>query len=124
MTSPAFTPILYLKAGCPHCLRLRLFLLEADLLNRVDLHEFIPGTSGEHEVRGALEGRLEKVTFPAAETAPGEVIADSAAIVAHLAASHGIDPGTLPTYTAYIDGIYARYAQCRRELAALRQGSD
>jgi hypothetical protein len=108
MTDTPFTPTIFVKQDCPFCLKLRIFLLESGLLDTVTLREFVPGTDDEAAIRAELDGRVEKITFPTAELAPGEYLSDSDAIIARLAGPHRVDPATLPTYRAYLDGPLKR----------------
>lgn len=86
-----FMPVVYLKAGCPFCLKLRLMLLEAGLTGSVEIRQFIPGHAEEKAVRNELESHLEKITFPAAQVAPGQFLTDSAVIIAHFATAAHLD---------------------------------
>ncbi len=61
-----FKPTLYLKKGCPFCFKLRLALLEADLLGDVDIEEFAEGTTQQTTIRNELSGHFDKVSFPSA----------------------------------------------------------
>lgn len=49
-----FTPVIYLKAGCPYCFKLRLALLEAGLMDRVAFQEFEADTQEERRIRTEL----------------------------------------------------------------------
>lgn len=108
MSDIAFKPTVFVKQDCPFCLKLRIFLLEAGLLDSVSLREFVPGTPEEAAIRAELDGKVEKITFPTAELAPGDYLSDSDAIVARLADAHGVDTDALPTYRAYLDGPLKR----------------
>lgn len=49
-----FKPVIYLKAGCPYCFKLRLALLEAGLMDRVAFQEFDADTQEERRIRTEL----------------------------------------------------------------------
>jgi hypothetical protein len=119
MTDASFTPVLYVKPGCPFSLKVRLFLLEAGLLDKIQLR----GASAEdHEaVRAELASAVEKVSFPTAQVAPGRYLQDSDAIVAHFAKDAGIDPGTLPTFRAYVEGPFQSLMSLYRENMELKK---
>ncbi len=121
MTETPFTPVVYLKAGCPFCLKVRLFLLEAGQLDRVVLREFVPGTEEETEIRGLLGPLVEKITFPTAELTPGTFTTESDAIVAHFAERAGVDPGALPTYQSYLTGVFKNLGALYRENMDLKK---
>ena len=120
MSEAGFVPTLYLKAGCPFCLKVRLFLLESGQLGEVSIREFSTGTPEEAEIRGVLAPVLEKVSFPTAELSPGKYLADSDGIVAHFAAKAGVDPAELPTYRSYMDGVFQRLRTLFKENQELK----
>lgn len=115
-----FIPTLYFKAGCPFCLKVRLFLLESGQLDQVRIREFSPGTPEEAEIRGLLGPVLEKVSFPTAELSPGRYLADSDGIIAHFAEKAGVDPSELPTYRSYVDGAFQRIRTLFKENQELK----
>jgi glutathione S-transferase len=116
----AFTPTVYLKQGCPFCLKLRIFLLEAGLSDRVTLIE--APTPDEHQaLADELTAKMGKASFPSAEIAPGEYLAESDALVAHFAEVASADPERLPTYRTYVDGVFPRLQQLYRENIDLKQ---
>lgn len=108
MSESTFKPVLFLKQHCPFCLKLRIFLLEANLLDFVSLREFLPDSDHEQTIRAELEGKIEKITFPTAELTPGEYRSDSDGIITRLAEKVGIDTAMLPTYRSYVDGAFKR----------------
>jgi glutathione S-transferase len=116
--SDPFVPVLYLKHNCPHCLKVRLFLLEADLLNRFVLREFVPGDHQEEAIRGELAPHFDKVTFPTLQYAPGHYMHDSDAIIAWIAGERGIDRAALPIFTTYAKSVLPKYMEARKALKA------
>lgn len=121
MTEAPFTPVVFLKAGCPFCLKVRLFLLEAGQLDQVVLRTFVPGSSEEAEIRDRLGPAVEKVTFPAAELAPGAFTTESDAIVAHFADRAGVAADALPTYQSYLTGVFKTLQALYRENLELKK---
>jgi glutathione S-transferase len=121
MTETPFTPVLFLKAGCPFCLKVRLFLLEAGELDRVALREFVPGTAEETEIRELLAPVVEKGSFPTAELTPGSFTTESDAIVAFFAKRAGAAPGDLPTYQSYLTGVFKNLGTLYRENINLKK---
>jgi glutathione S-transferase len=120
MSASDFTPIVYVKHGCPFCLKLRLFLLEAGLLDQVKFIE--AATPESHQVLvDDLTAKNGKASFPAAEIEPGEYLADSDALVVHFAKMAGLDPEHLPTYQAYVGGVFPRLHQIYRENMDLKK---
>ncbi len=120
MSEASFTPIVYVRTGCPFCLKLRLFLLESRLLDRVTLRE---GQTPEEHQRLAdhLTERLGKASFPSAEIAPNEYLGDSDTLVAYFARESGVEPDGLPTYQAYVGGVMPQLQQLYRENIELKQ---
>jgi hypothetical protein len=115
-----FRPVVYLKDLCPWCFRFRLFLLESGLQDRFDLRVFVPGYAEEVAIREELAPHFDKVTFPTVQVAPGEFLADSAALVTHYAAEAGIVVRDLKLLDQYERGPLARLVALRRELADLK----
>ena len=121
MNNTLFKPMIYLKAGCPFCFKVRLFLSEAGLLDKVVLREFTPGTDEEQEIRDELAPHFEKVSIPAAQIARGRYISDSDVTIGELAENFGVDPERLPTLKAYKSGLFKRYVELFRENKELKQ---
>ncbi len=122
MPDSTFRPVLYLKATCPHCLKLRIFLLEAELLDQFEQRVFAAGDDNEAEIREELAPHFEKVTFPTVQYAPGKYMNDSDAIIAHYAEAETIDRADLPIFGTYANSVLPNYMAARKELRALKQG--
>lgn len=119
MTDAAFKPVLYSKIGCPFSFKVRLFLLEAGLLDQVTIVE--ASTPDEHQrLADMLAERLGKASFPTAEIGPNILMPESDALVEHFAAVAKVDPAKLPTYQAYAGGIFPLIMQLYRENAELK----
>lgn len=121
MNDKTFVPTMYLMQGCPFCFKLRLFLLEAGLLDQVALREFVAGTDDEGTVRAELAPHFEKLSFPAAQMEPGQYLRDGDAIIARFADRAGTDPARLPTLQAYVAGPLAVHIKLYQENAALKK---
>ena len=121
MTDQGFEPVVYLKEKCPFCMKVRIFLLEAGLLDKVKVREFAPGTDEEQAIRGELSPHLEKVSFPAAQLAPGQYLADSDGIIAQLADRAKVDPAKMPVLGAYLDGPFKQIMDLFRENMELKK---
>ncbi|WP_081739611.1 glutathione S-transferase N-terminal domain-containing protein [Methylobacterium sp. 10] len=57
MTDAMVRPTIYLKAGRPFCLKVRLFLLESGQLVHVDLRAFVPRGEERKRQRSAISSR-------------------------------------------------------------------
>lgn len=124
MSDPNFRPVVYLKEKCPFCMKVRIFLLESGLKDNVEVKDFAPGTDQEQAIRTELEPRLEKISFPAAQTAPGRYMTDSDAIIGQLAGLSGSDPAKMPVLNAYIEGPFQQIMQLFRENRELKKAAD
>ncbi len=120
MADNDFRPVLYLKSTCPHCLKLRIFLLEADLLDRFEQRIFTAGDENEAAIRAELAPHFEKVTFPTVQYAPGQYMNDSDAIIAHYADVETIDRAHLPIFGTYAGSVLPNYMAARKELRELK----
>lgn len=120
MSRTEFTPTIYVKTGCPYCIKLRIFLLEAGLLDRVT---FVEGRTPEEHQRLAtlLTERVGKASFPTAEISPGNYLAESDDLVTHFASIGGLDPQKLPTYQAFVGGLLPRLQEFYREYMELKK---
>jgi glutathione S-transferase len=117
---PDFVPILYLKAGCPHCFKLSLFLLESGLAGRFERREFAPGDEHEAGIRSELGAHHEKPTFPTVQLAPGRYMNESDDIVRHYAEEMRVDLDSLPLFRTYADKLLPRLRNLARENKALK----
>jgi len=121
MTDTDFKPVVYLLQGCPFCMKLRVFLLEAGLIDQVDIRLLQQDSDALRQVRETLAAHLPKVGFPAVELTPGQYMADSDAIIDRFATRAGIDSATLPTFQDFAGGIFAGHIALYRENMALKQ---
>ena len=124
MADAGFRPTVYLKAKCPFCMKLRIFLLESGLRDSVEVKDFAPGAPEEQQIRDEVTPHLEKVSFPAAEVAPGEFLADSDGIIARLAEGVGQDPGQMPVLKAYLEGPFQSIMTLYRENMELKKAQQ
>ena len=118
-----FKPILYLKNGCPFCFKLRVFLLDAGLLDRFVLREFSEGSNDEKAIRDELSPHFDKVSFPSAQVTSGTYKKDSDELIAHFAKERGVDPAKLGTYQAYVEGPFALIMSLFSENKKLKQAA-
>jgi hypothetical protein len=116
-----FQPTLYLMKACPFCFKLRVFLLDAELLYRFHIREFAVDTDNAKRVHNELAPHFDKVSFPAAQIAPGEYEKDSDCLIALFARQHGTDPANLKTFQAYVDGPFTTLMSLFKENRELKQ---
>jgi glutaredoxin 2 len=114
-------PVLYLKDKCPFCLKVQIFLLEAGLLDGVEVRAFVPGTADEDALKAELTPHFDSVTFPSAQTEPGVYMKDSDAIIGHFASIAGIEPADLPVFQWYATGPFAQLGALYRENMELKK---
>lgn len=106
MNDLTFKPVVYFKQNCSFCLKVRLFLLEAGMMEAVDIRDFVPGSKQEEDIRAELSPHLAKVSFPAAQLELGRYIAESDDIIAFLAVKSGREPASLPVFSNYVEGPF------------------
>ncbi len=116
-----FRPIVYLKPNCPFCMKVRLFLVEADLAAEVETRDFIGGTPRGDMIRAELASHFNKVSFPSAQIQPGQFIAESDEIIAVLANKSGRDPAAMPAYKDYVEGPFAALMKLWKENIELKK---
>ena len=95
----------FLKRGCPFSMKVRLFLLEAGLLDRVDVRAFQNGSDEERAIAEELAPHFEKVTYPSARLEDGSYRNGSDDLIAFFARQYGIDAAALPTLQDYSTGV-------------------
>jgi hypothetical protein len=121
VSDPHFRPVVYLKKACPFSLKVRLFLLESGLIDKVDVREAAPDSAEDKAIRSELAPHFDKVTFPSAQVAPGTYMSDSDAIVARFAEMVAADPDHLPTLKMYKDGAFQQLMTLYKENAELKK---
>ncbi|ANL31933.1 thioredoxin-like protein (plasmid) [Rhizobium phaseoli] len=124
MSDHLFKPVLYLKENCPFCLKIRIFVLEADISDDVQIRDFAPGSEDENVIRAELLPHLDKVSFPAGQLQPGRYATESDDIVAFLAARSGRDTAAIPVYRNYVDGIFATAMKLWKENQDLKKAAS
>ena len=74
----SFTPVVYLKEGCPYSEKLLDFLQESELSERVDIVRCAAGTPAMDAVREKLSSATGAAPkFPTAEVEPGQFRTES-----------------------------------------------
>ncbi|WP_255552385.1 glutathione S-transferase N-terminal domain-containing protein [Maritimibacter dapengensis] len=121
--SDDFKPVLYLKENCPFCLKVRIFVLESGSADQVTVRDFTEGTEGETSVKPELSAHLDKVSFPAAQMAPGIFINESDDIIAKLEALSGKPAAQMTVYQNYVNGAFSLAMTLWRENVELKQAA-
>ena len=111
-------PALFVLPACPFCMKVRLFLLEAGVLDDVDVREAT--LESEATIRAELARHFDKVSFPTLRLPDGIYLADSDAIIDHFAQSDGVDPTDLSGLCERPACHYqaALFRKCRAQAAA------
>lgn len=112
-------PILFVKHACPFCLKVRLYLLEAGLLDSVTLRESRT-TEEEDAMKAELAPHLAKVSYPTLRLGD-TYMTESDDIIAHFVDEGGPAPAQLPTFRAYVDGPFTQLLALHKENAELKQ---
>ncbi len=116
-----FFPTLYLKRSCPFCLKLRIFLTEAGMVDGFRIVIFDDGDETHQALRGRLTAAGQEPSFPAAELAPDTLETGSDALIARFARQAGLDPAAMPLLTYYTEGVFKQYIAMFRELKELKE---
>lgn len=120
MSDTESKPVLFMKKGCPFCLKVRLFLLESGLLPNVEVREGA-SPAEEQALRDELSPHVGKVSFPAAKFGADDYVVGSDEIIERLAKEAAVASGDLPTLTAYVDGPFRTLLELHRENAELKK---
>lgn len=113
---------IYLKTTCPYCLKLRIFLTEAQIADRFDFTVFADGDETHKALRARMEAAGQEPGFPAAEIEPGKLTTGTDDLIARFAMDAGVDPATLPLLNYYSNGVFRRHAEMFKELRQLKGG--
>ena len=111
---------IYLKSTCPFCLKLRIFLTEAGIADRMDFVVFADGDETHKALRARMESAGQEPSFPAAELEPGKLTTGTDQLIAHLAKQAGVAPEKLPLLSYYSEGVFKKYGEMFRELRQLK----
>ena len=98
-------------------------MLEAGMMEAVDIRDFVPGSKEEEDIRGELNPHLAKVSFPAAQLEPGRSIAESDDIIAFLAVKSGREPASLPVLGNYVEGALKPMMKLWKENVELKSAA-
>lgn len=121
MSDTPFRPTLYLNHRCPFCLKLVMYLSNAGLLDRFDMDVFEPGSEDEQRIRGLLSPHFEKVTFPAAQVAPGEYMKETDDLIARFEKDAPVKASELPLMDYYTSGVLQQIKDLFMENMALKK---
>jgi hypothetical protein len=121
MSEAQFRPVLYLKDKCPFCLKTLIFLTESGQLSRFDIQKFAPGDAQEQSMKDELAPHFDKVTYPAAQIAPGVFMKDSDTLIAHYAAETKTDTAQMPVLNWYVSGPLQQLFELYKENMELKK---
>lgn len=121
MASDAFRPVVYLKHGCPYCLKFMIFLSEGGLLDRFDLAVFDPGDDREDAIRTLLAPHFEKLSFPTVQIAPGQFVKESDVLIAHYEPEATRPAKDMVLLDYYQTGVLLAMGKLFRENMAFRE---
>lgn len=119
MSTRTEKPVLFVKHECPFCLKVRLYLLEAGLLDSVTLRES-HSPEEEKTLRAELEPHLDKVSYPTLRLGDS-YMTESDDIIARFAREGGPAPAQLPTFQAYVEGPFKQLLALYKENAELKK---
>lgn len=119
-TTPPTT--IYLKKSCPFCLKLRIFLTEAGLADRMNFVVFTDGDATHQSLRARMTAAGQEPSFPAAEIESGKLSTGTDQLIAHFAREANVEPGSLPLLNYYSEGVFPKYGEMFRELRQLKGG--
>lgn len=116
----AHKPKVYMMIECPYCLKLRVFMNEANLDDKVEYVVFHSGDDTHQAVRNRMIEAGQKPSFPTAELEEGKLTAESDFLMEHFAGPDGPKPKDLPLYNYVMDGIFERALAMHKELTELK----
>lgn len=120
MSDTRSRPKAYLLKSCPFCLKLRIFLTEAGLADRVKYVTFDSGDETHQRLRGEMEAADRKPSFPAVEFEPGRFETGTDDLIARFAGEASVVPDALPLLRYYSEGVFEAYGDMFREMRELK----
>uniref|UniRef100_A0A7S0T5W2 Glutaredoxin domain-containing protein n=1 Tax=Erythrolobus madagascarensis TaxID=708628 RepID=A0A7S0T5W2_9RHOD len=102
---------LYVRAGCPFCTRLLIFLAEAGLMNRVEVvvvdgnEQLLKSLAEMGRLQQSNSGEHEKVTFPAAEVARGVLEMETDRLIEWFSGAFGVKREQMYVLPFYENGV-------------------
>ncbi|MFL6576541.1 MAG: glutathione S-transferase N-terminal domain-containing protein [Povalibacter sp.] len=85
-----FTPVAYIKEGCPYSMKFLQFIDEAQLSDQIDIVRIAEGTPQMDEVREKLSDATGDLPqFPTVEIAPGQFRTESNELIRYFADRYG-----------------------------------
>ncbi len=121
MNDATSAPTIFLKNGCPFCMKVKIFLLEADLGDTVELRTFAVGSPEESAIRDELTPHFEKPTFPTMKLADGSYVNESDLIIQKLASRSNVELDTLPTFQDYATVVLPQMGKLFQENMQLKK---
>ena len=113
------SPTVYLKRTCPFCLKLRIFLTEAEIGDDFNYVVFDDGDETHKALRARMQDAGQEPAFPAVDFGDGKMVTGTDDLIARFAAEAKVDPAGMPLLSYYVGGVFPKYGEMFRELRAL-----
>ena len=110
----------YFKTGCPHSMRLRIFLSEANLENEVEMVTVESASELDPALLAMAKQSQIPLTFPFSVQASNDVELDSQVIIGRMTSEHNVDPHSLNLLRYYEDSMIPRFSKMFMELKRLK----
>jgi hypothetical protein len=110
----------YLKDGCPFSFKYYLFMVEAGLVETIEVIRCAEDRADFEAVKAMLTKALGKpASFPTVEIEPGRYQSDSDALIQHFASKHGVKAESLPALAFYKETLFPQVV----ELHEMKEGA-
>ncbi len=107
MTSPVFKAKAYILDGCPFSFKYWLFMVEAQLSDRLEVIRINSQDPDYEDLKAQLTAALGRdATFPTVEVERGSFVADSDELIHYYATRHGVDIDGLPAFRFYQETLF------------------
>jgi hypothetical protein len=107
MNAQPFKAKAYLKEGCPFSFKYLLFMVEAGLIDQIQVIRCDPSDPEFDTVKAKLTAGLRKpASFPTVEIEPGRYESDSDALIRHYATKNSVRESSLPALAFYTETIF------------------
>jgi len=111
----AFTPVAYLKQDCPFSFKFLLFVMEAGLLDKIEVEELMQGEKRMEELRSLLREKLGEASFPCVQIEKGTYMSETDDLITYFAGKHGKSVESLEVVPFFERGVLKKLGRLYME---------
>jgi len=117
----SFTPVAYLKQGCPFSFKFLLSITEMGLLDKIQIEEVIDGEERMEQIRALLSEHLTKASFPSVQVEEGKFMNETNDLIQYFANKYEKDIESLTLVPFYERGLFKKIGNLYRQNKAYQE---